>query len=100
MNILDYFIYRVIGYGEGDFSVRYYNRGESGEGLSSGVVRVRVTYNVGPLNQTIAVILSMEIDGMIEHYDPKTPEEAEQFVKDVRDHAILLFTNSTLPDNE
>lgn len=98
MNILDHFIYRVIGYGEGDFSVRYYKKGESGDGLSSGVVRIRVTYNVGPLNQTVAVILSMEIDGMIEHYDPQTPEDADQFVKDVRTHAVMLFTNNKLED--
>lgn len=85
--VTDNFVYKIVGYGEGDFSVRYYPKEES-NGLSVGIIRLRVTHNVGPLNKVVAVILSMDIDKMLELYNGDNPEE---FVQEIRRHATSLF---------
>jgi hypothetical protein len=85
--VTDNFIYKIVGYGEGDFSVRYYPK-EEPNGLSVGIIRLRVTHNVGPLNKVVVVILSMDIDKMLELYNGDTPEE---FVQEIRRHATSLF---------
>jgi hypothetical protein len=86
--VTDNFVYRVVGYGEGDFSVRYYPN-EDPNGLSVGIIRIRVNHNVGPLNKIVVVILSMDIDNMLELYKGDNPEE---FVQEIRRHATSLFT--------
>ena len=85
--VTDNFIYKIVGYGEGDFSVRYYPK-EEPNGLSVGIIRLRVTHNVGPLNKVVVVILSMDIDKMLELYNGDNPEE---FVQEIRRHATSLF---------
>ncbi len=86
--VTDNFVYRVVGYGEGDFSVRYYPK-EDENGMSVGIIRIRVNHNVGPLNKIVVVILSMDIDNMLELYKGDNPEE---FVQEIRRHATSLFT--------
>lgn len=86
--LTDNFVYRVVGYGDGDFTVRYYPK-EEPNGMSVGIVRIRVTHNVGIHNKVIAVILSMDIDNMLGIYNGDNPEE---FVKEVRRHSQSLFT--------
>ena len=94
--VLDYFTYRITDYDNGDVSVRYYIKSGYGEGLSSGVIRLNVQTNVGELNQTVAIIKSMEIDGMLSHMSDVSgygEEELFNFVTEVRDHSVSILTN-------
>ena len=78
-------------------------RSESGDGLSSGVVRLNVQYNVGEMNQTIAVIKSMEIDGMLSYMSETVGyggSELLEFVKEVRDHCVTILTQNQLGEEE
>ena len=86
--LTDNFVYKVVGYGEGDFTVRYYPK-ENPDGMSVGIVRLRVTHNVGIHNKVVVVILSMDIDNMLGIYKGDNPEE---FVKEIRVHSTSLFT--------
>lgn len=86
--LTDNFVYKVVGYGEGDFSVRYYPK-EQPDGMSVGIVRVRVIHNMGVHNKVVVQILSMDINKMLELYDGDDPEE---FVKGIRSHSTSLFT--------
>lgn len=89
--LTDNFVYKVVGYGEGDFTVRYYPK-EEPNGMSVGIVRLRVTHNVGIHNKVVVVILSMDINRMLEFYKGDDPEE---FVKEIRDHSQSLFTTDS-----
>lgn len=86
--LTDNFVYKVVGYGEGDFTVRYYPK-ENPDGMSVGIIRIRVTHNVGIHNKVVVVILSMDIDGMLELYKGDNPEE---YVQEIRRHSTSLFT--------
>lgn len=89
--LTDNFVYKVVGYGEGDFTVRYYPK-ENPDGMSVGIVRLRVTHNVGIHNKVVVVILSMDIDKMLGIYKGDEPEE---FVKEIRAHSQSLFTTDS-----
>lgn len=89
--ITDNFLYRVVGYGEGDFTVRYYPKDNSND-ISVGIIRIRVNYNTGPLNKIVVIILSMDIDGMLKLYKGDNPEE---FVQEIRKHATSIFSTDS-----
>jgi hypothetical protein len=86
--LTDNFVYRVVGYGEGDFTVRYYPK-EEPNGMSVGIVRVRVIHNMGVHNKVVVQIINMDIDRMLNYYEGDNPEE---FVRGIRSHSTSLFT--------
>lgn len=99
--VLDYFFYGRTYYGEGDNSIRYYPWGVDGTGPALGVITLNVQKNVGELNQTVPVITSMEIDGMLAHLSQKYnmgEKELVDFVNELSDHAVMVFMDQPLDE--
>ena len=93
--VQDYFIHTGESYENGDYSIRYYSKSDTGYTNTLGVIRLNVTDGFGALSQRVIIITGMELNGVVQYMSEDLgfdQQQALDMIQQLREHSVDILT--------